>query len=218
MEPRTCGGGQVDPVTGDAGHLPAPEGRNGDGRYHPVPSLPVVDGCFVPNGPLGPTTVDSAGHTFNFPKNSGRTYPNVVAGAPIPVIATKANIGTTLAGIDYAQPAHSLLLIHANSGLTLDLAAVRRLHPGMRLARFRCVLGNSHPTSPKTLVDAYVLTDGTSRFERHKFTTKDGPFSIDLPLADSIRFLTLATTDGGDGESNDDVLLGDATFDLATAN
>jgi hypothetical protein len=208
-------GNQIDPTSGASGNLPPANERKGDGAYHPVPSLPVVDGCFMPNGAGGPVRTDSAGHTFAFPGTNGLTYLHIVAGGKIPVPAGRDPIGTALAGVDYAAPEHGLLLVHPNAGLTLDLSAVRRLHPGSRLTRFHCALGNSHPKVRQSKADAYVLADGASRFERRQFTGNDGAFHVDVPIQDADRFLTLATTDGGDGTAADDVLLGDPTFDLA---
>ena len=207
-------GNQIDASTGAAGALAAVGDTHGDGAYHPVPALPVVDGCFVPDGAAGPVRTDSAGHTFGFPPTNGITYLRIVAGGKVPVPRGADPIGTVLAGVDYAVPGRGLLLVHPNVGLTLDLAAIRRLHPGSRLVRFRCALGNSHPKSRQSKTDAYVLADGVPRFERRGFTTADDVFQVDVALRDAERFLTLATTDGGDGTAADDVLLGDPTFDL----
>ena len=103
--------------------------------------------------------------------------------------------------------------MHPNKGLTIDLAAVRRLHPAKSLSKFRCIAGNtSRPSNNHS--DLFILIDGSLRFERRHFTQADGPFQVGVPLSDTDRFLTLATTDGGDGTSLDWVLLGDPAIDV----
>jgi hypothetical protein len=53
------------------------------------------------------------------------------------------------------------------------------------------------------------------RFERHGFTSRDDVFYATAPLTDGDRFLTLVTTDGGDGPIHDYILWGDPVIDVA---
>lgn len=206
----------IDVTNGLAGALRQRGGASGDYRYHTVPTLPVVDGCFVPDGSRGPVRVDSEGHTFGFPATSNGTYNDIWAGGLIPVTSPDIRrMSTVLGGVDYSQPGHGLLAMHTNKGITLDLDKIRRLHPATLLARFACAAGNTWtpaagdpPRSPP-LADLYVLVDGRPRFTRRAFTPNDGPIRIDVQLREEDRFLTLATTDGGDGISSDGIILGD---------
>jgi hypothetical protein len=216
-------GMSIDSLTGRSGPLPHKPFFKGDGKYHAVPTVPVVDGCFVPDGTRGPDQVDSAGDRFAFPKTSDNS-PGIWAGGKVPsswaVVpgSTVVPILTTLENVDYAQGTHGLLHIHSNAGLTLDLTAIRRLHPGTSISRFRCIAGNSFITTVKFNVnpsaDLYVLVDGKQRFARRAFSPQDGAFAVEVLLQDSDRFFTLAVTDGGDTTTFDWVLLGDPVLDL----
>jgi hypothetical protein len=62
--------------------------------------------------------------------------------------------------------------------------------------------------------DLWVLVDGQVRFRRREISGLNGAFSIVVPLGDSERFLTLATTDGGNGIGWDQVLYGDPELEL----
>jgi hypothetical protein len=199
----------IDPLTGDVTTGRGVGDFVGDRKYHRVTPLPVVDGCFVPNGRSGPVQVDSNGDRFAFPVTSGMSFDRIWTGGPIPT--SGRTISTTLRGIDYAKPDHALLFIHSNTGLTLDLAAIRRLHPELLLLSFHCTVGNSFVPSQKgdnvePRADAFLLVDGKPRFQRTGFSNKDRPFLIDVPLRAADRFLTLATTDWKDHTKFDWVL------------
>jgi hypothetical protein len=177
-----------------------------------VPGVPVVDGVFVPSGRA---KVDSAGHTFDFPANDGRTFNHLWAGGTIPAPDGLEPPATRLGGVDYAEAGRGLLFMHSNKGLTVDLTAVRRLHPGRQLTRFRCAVGNTRPAGRAFRADAFVLVDGKPRFERRGFADRDHPTAVDVPLGAGDRFLTLAVTDGGDGIGQDWVIWADPSLDLA---
>ncbi len=202
----------IDPCSGRYGNLDTTEAmRSGDGTYHLCLGHSVVDGCFVPNGKL---QIDSAGHHFDFPKTDGGGVSHIWAGQAVPVVARKAQ---RLGGIDYTQTGHALLFLSANKGLTVDLAAARRLNAGKRIAGLVSVAGNSVPedalrSPPKA--DLFVIVDGQLRFERRGITPADGPFSVRVPLRESDHFLTFAVTDGGDTFFGDWIMLGDPQLEL----
>jgi ferric-dicitrate binding protein FerR (iron transport regulator) len=174
--------------------------------------MPIIDGFFFPGPQGGPTKVDSAGHQFDFPAGVGRTFNHIWTGGQIPWPEKKSFL-TKLGNVDYAGDDHRVLELHASNGLTLDLDQIRRLHPARKLTGFRAVFGNTavRPNADGLMprADAFVLVDGQSRFERRGFTNRDGAIAVDIPIADTDRFLTLATTDGGDGDNNDWVIFGD---------
>jgi hypothetical protein len=206
----------IDPATGHVvlGHPVAT--FPGNGNYHRVPAIPAVDGCFVPDGTRGPTEVDSAGHRFLFPPTGGDSFNRIWTGGTIP--SPGRPIYTTLRRVDYSQPGHGLLFIHSNTGLTLNLVAIRRLHPGMVISSFHCTVGNSYmplnePASTRPRSDAFVVIDGQSRFQRRAFSNNDEPFVVDVPLGPEDRFLTLTTTDGGDRAKFDWVLWADPVLE-----
>ncbi len=85
-----CGGngtmhlrsGAIDQRTGDSGLLDPVMGASRESpKYHRVPRLPVIDGCFIPRGH---TTVDSSGHVFDFGKTSGSSFYQIRAGGTFP--------------------------------------------------------------------------------------------------------------------------------------
>jgi hypothetical protein len=199
-----CGGdgttglrsGAIDQRTGNSGRLEpvfAIDTSNPD--YHPVPNLPIVDGCFVPNGNI---TIDSDAHTFNFGTTSGTSFYQIRAGGSIPWERKGETFTAVLGGVDYSQSGHGFFLLHPNAGITFDLAALRRLHPGLKLGDFRSVVGNTC-TSPFANEPAriLVLVDGRERFSLPQLWRKQKPIDIDVPLHDSERFLTVVTTDNG---------------------
>jgi hypothetical protein len=199
-----CGGdgtsslrsGAIDQRTGDSGLLqPAFAIDVATPQYHPVPRLPVIDGCFVPNGTI---PVDSAGHRFDFGTTSGTCFYQIRAGGKFPWAHRGEKFTAVLGDIDYSQAGHGFFLLHPNAGITFDLRTLRRLHPGMTLTHFRSVVGNTC-TSPLATEPAHVsvLVDGRTRFDQPKLWRKQKPVDIDVPLHDSDRFLTLVATDNG---------------------
>jgi hypothetical protein len=208
----------VNPRTGQVADVPRFEdllGDIGDGKYHRVKSLPFVDGVFIPDGHSGPVQTDSNGHTFEFPATSNRTGGYVWAGGPIPASPDEPNgIPSKLGDVDYALSGHGLLWMHANKGITFDLDAIRRANPRDKLVRFRAVAGTT--ATGGYLADLWVLVDGKFRFRRCQINASSGVYSIAIPLSGNDRFLTLATTDGGDGISADWTIFGDPRLEFAT--
>jgi RNA polymerase sigma-70 factor (ECF subfamily) len=207
-------GGMIDPSSGASGELEPVDEFGGDNVYHRVPALPVVDGCFVPDGANGSIQVDSAGDRVPLPKTDGASYDMIVGGNNVLTVAGATRILTVVGGVDYSKEGHWLLFLHANVGITFDLAAIRRCHPGLSLSRFYATVGNSFPRNLNGDVpgDMYCFVDGVSRFERKRFSRTD-TFTLDVPLNDTDRFLTIVTTDGGVGNSGHDILLGDCVLE-----
>ena len=219
-------GAGIDPTTGRATGTHAKLDKDlhfaGDGKYHRVPALPLVDGVFIPDGRAGPVQTDSAGHACEeFPATANRTGGYIWAGGAMPTSVDHPRmIRTELDGVDYASPGHGLLFLHANKGITFDLAAIRRANPGYKLIRFRAVAGNTETVSAEGLAayaDLWVLVDGQVRFRRREINGLNGAFSVAIPLDESDRFLTLAATDGGNGIDNDWIVFGDPRLELVPA-
>ncbi|MCG2684869.1 MAG: hypothetical protein L6306_14800, partial [Planctomycetales bacterium] len=176
----------------------------GDGKYHRVESMPLVDGVFIPDGRSGPVRIDSAGHTFaRFPNTHNDTWKRIWA---VGAILTDVPFAAVLGDIDYASPPHCLLFMHANNGITFDLEAIRRANPDCKPFRFRAVAGSSSEAMYSAdgvgvIADLWVLVDGQVRFERREingYSGYRGAFPVSISIGDDDRFLTLATTDGGD--------------------
>jgi hypothetical protein len=194
-----------------------PEGSNpmsGDGEYHRVSGMPLVDGVFIPHDRKKPVQVDSAGHAFaDFGVKENATWQHIWAGGVMrqPIYPTKVG------DIDYAVKPHGLLLLHANAAVTFDLEAIRRASPGCTLSRFRAIVANVEQYSqngPAVSADLRVLVDGQSRFQRREISGYSGAIPASVPLSASDRFLTLVATDGGNGISGDLGFFGDPRLEL----
>lgn len=213
--------GGIDALTGESGLLTSVNQRTGDWKIHSVPALPVIDCAFVPDGTKGLMPIDSAGHAFEFPQTSNISINRIWAAGEIPWFNTNG-ISTVLDGVNYSAAPHGLLCIHSNNGLTVDLQAIRRLYPDRVVSSFHCRIGNSYvngtqnETAVDPLADVFVIMDGKSRFDKRRFTHRDGIFNVDVPIDAADRFLTLATTDGGDGINDDWVLWVDPVLSLAS--
>jgi len=207
-------GGTVDPATGRTGPMPLTTDIDSDSQYHRISTMPVLDGCFIPKGGLKAVQVDSAGDRCAVGKTDGKTYDRIFSGNFIPVPADGWPISPVLNGVDYSQPDHWFLYLHANVGLTFDLAALRSLHPGSALEQFHAKIGNVFSRGAAVAGPSMVffIVDGKVRSQLRV----RGPavLSGEVPLSDSDRFLTIVVTDAGTGRQSKDILLGDAAFEM----
>ncbi|MDI9433821.1 MAG: NPCBM/NEW2 domain-containing protein [Planctomycetota bacterium] len=182
------------PTTGAYVH-PVETDRHGTHRYASVQWNRYVDGVFVPNG-IEPQIVSSAGHTFDeCPATNGVYYLEIT------------NIGDAdcgrqvLGGQVHGSPEQPCILMHANLGITFDLAEIASRNAGLRIERFRSAYGVSESaTSRRCNADFWVLVDGRVRFAQTGVKVKGIAGQIDVPLKETDRFLTLVTTDGGDAD------------------
>ncbi len=191
----------------------------GDGKYHRVEELPFVDGVFIPDGSAGSVQVDSAGHVFDvFPKTVNYAPYLIWAGGAIP--PARANISTTMNGIDYASKGHGLLFMHANLGIAFDLNAIRKANPGWTIARFLAVVANLEMISKagtNVSADYWVLVDGHVRSRCFQINAYSGCIPITVPIKPDERFLTLVSTDGGNSMNHDHITFGDPRLELIKA-
>ena len=211
----------IDVTTGRAGQLTQVAGQRGHHVYHRVAGLPVVDGCFIPDGSRGPMQIDSLGHAFTFPATTNQTFNLLWAGGAIPPADERAPnrraASAVLDGVDYSTSGHGCLAMHANKGLTLDLDQIRRLHPRSSLSRFTCMVGNNWKLSPEDAdrpplpAKFYIIVDGLQRYTR---TTEASGSRVEVPLDGSERFLTLVAVDGGSAIRANWILVGDPLVEL----
>jgi hypothetical protein len=174
-----------------------------------TPSLPFIDGVFVPGSTRGPMVVSSTGITFEgSPDASGYCYEGILNGALFQHGAFEVHPGR-LAGAAFDTPEHPSIGIHANAGITFDLDRIRSTMPETEICRFRALCGVSETVagyssdgtweSKKILVRFWVLVDGRVRFSREFAAVPSESQWIDVPLGPRERFLSLitTTTDGG---------------------
>jgi hypothetical protein len=206
--------GGIDPTNGKqvtAFDTKSQSPKSGDGQYHRVEGLPLVDGIFIPDGTKKDVQVDSAGHRFDgFQGTANKTWQYIWAAGTMP-----SEVSTRLDGIDYAKPPHGLLYMHASNAITFDLEAVRHVHPDCKLLRFRAAAANLEPGQYHDMADIWVLVDGKARFRRQQVDSYSGVFAVVVPIGEKDRFLTLAATDGGNGIiSHDWIMFGDPRLEM----
>ena len=212
----------IDPLTGEITSSPATGLLLGDNLYHVTNGSPFIDGVFIPNGALGPTTIDSFKHRFQFPASDGKGYDLIRRGgtceAPEYGGLEHPKIPPVFGGVDYASFGHTAVGLHANAGLTIDLNAVAHMHVGMRAARFTAQVANiGRKRGGEGLADFWVLIDGRMLQHLVDITPTSGSSPVDVLLSPGDRFLTLVSTDAGNGNGLDWVTLGDPRLHLVRA-
>lgn len=166
-----------------------------------------VDGVFIPDGGSGPVTISSTGLTVNdLPDSEGQAWDSIRHG---PV---NSQFSTELGGTDFGSGDHSLLSLHANCGITFDLAAMRAagLPADVTLNAQAGYFGQT----PRDGASLFVCVDGKKVWHKEGLGRDDGLQTISIPIPADARFLTLITLDHGNGIGHDQICLADA--DLTT--
>jgi hypothetical protein len=199
---RSRGAG-IDPADGAKVNELVPSNPLQSKSYNRVAWNRLIDGVFIPDGKTGAVQLDSAGNTFTaFPATSAMTYS--------PVWARAADVARDeqlrykefwmyhgqADGWDAPRRRSGLLAMHANVGLTFDLAALREVHPGVvRPLKFAAAVEMTHE---KGQADVWVFVDGKEKFRRDALRQSDGAVRVEVKLAAEVRFLTLVVTDGAE--------------------
>lgn len=184
-------------------------------RFAPS-SFDFVDGVFIPDGDNGNAEipVSSTGVTISgLPTTSGMAW-DMIRNGPV-----ASQHSPELDGIDFTKGGHQLLGLHANAGITFDLAAMRAQLAAATsessvdaerqiTLRFTAKLGYFGAVG-SNFADAWVFVDGRQVAEFRKLRRADGLQEIDVQLPATARFLTLVSTDGGNGYSMDQIGFGD---------
>ena len=185
--------GGIDPTTGNIvtefwGTRKAPN------DYRVVGYSPYVDGVFVPNK-VNKQVVSSKGNIFeSCPPTSGLCFNSIMNSNRVLGISNndvnKSNINITSA---------KCLIMHANSGITFDLKAIRETLPVDNIVAFKTNFGieKGVPMPEVSKVDFWVLVDGEVKVSRAKVDDFN-LYSASIEISDDNRFLTLITTEGGD--------------------
>jgi len=179
-----------------------------DNGFVAVPSLPFIDGVFVPDNSDGSAIVTSTGINFEqCPRTSGTSYEAIVYGANFQVGSSGEIHYGRLVGRTYDTRAHPSIGMHPNAGITFDLNAIRNAMPEARIMRFHALCGVAENVVPFAKRDAdpntievtfWILVDGQPRFFRTLGVVPAQSEPIDVPIGPGDRFLTLATTNPGE--------------------
>ncbi|MBL9183923.1 MAG: DUF1553 domain-containing protein [Verrucomicrobiaceae bacterium] len=169
-------------------------------RLQKIPSVPSVLWVFVPSGPKLPIAFKQ--EVTGIPATSGHFW-DTIANRPL-----NAQRSTTLSGIDFATKGHSMLAMHANSGITFDLAKLRE-QSGLKAMRLTGLVGfGADKAAAASKADFTVFVDAELKFQKLKLR-KDETAALDLEVPAKAKTLTLIATDGGDGIGNDLLFIGD---------
>jgi len=156
-----------------------------------VPAAPSILSVFLPNGPAP------------IPSTSGHFW-DAIANRPL-----NAQRSTKLGATDYATKGHSLLAMHANSGITFDLHQLRA-QGGLNAMRLTGLIGfGADKAAAASKADFTVLVDAELKFQKLKLR-KDETAALDIMVPAEAKTLTFIATDGGDGIGNDILFIGDA--------
>jgi hypothetical protein len=197
----------IDPATGQitSGHKILGENDRG---FAPTPSLPFIDGVFVPDSNDGSAIVTSTGLSFKqCPKTCGKCYEPIVDGAVFEVGRSGPIQYGRLAGRMYDTKLNPSLGMHPNAGITFDLDAIRSAMPEAEIERFDALCGVSETvvryaerdSDPNAIeVTFWVLVDGQLRFSKKLGAVPAQSERIRVPIGPDDRFLTLATTRPGE--------------------
>ncbi len=175
-------------------------------RFILTPDFPGIDCIFIPGFDDQPAQISSTGLTCDvFPTTNGRVWGYLFNGAwhkgtGVPYHTHK------LDGVDLDYDQYHALKIHSNLGISYDLKSIQLAMPGLRPVRLRARAGLSETaayyTNKMPSAVFWVLLDGEVRLRRAVLMS-DGGFDIDIPLLPTTRFVSLAVTDGGDGNAYD---------------
>jgi mono/diheme cytochrome c family protein len=153
--------------------------------------LPHIDGVVIPKSGAD-IPISSTGLTVSdIPGADGKAWDAIRHGPANGTHSTKHG------GIDFAK---NMLGLHANAAITFDLRGLRRAGQ-----RFVAQIGYFGKAEDQYHADGWVFLDGKKVCEFRKLMRSDGLQSIDVPLPESARFLTLMATADGNGISMDQI-------------
>ncbi|MBI4662176.1 MAG: HYR domain-containing protein [Verrucomicrobia bacterium] len=171
---------------------------------------PRVNGVFVPSGA---TQIATAGLDFAFPATNGRSWDAIRNG--VGTLETNQDVNSlydetgaiTTVGVG----------MHANSGITFDLAQIAAVYPGMSASSFAGNVGGLHNPIRCGTGDAitHVLIDGALVYSKRVGLTADASTLFNIAIPAGAHYLTLATTDGGNGYGCDKAYFANAILQFS---
>lgn len=165
-------------------------------------TVKFVDGVVIPDLSPEGTQISSTGlKVMKPPRTSGQAWDAIRYG-PI-----NSYFSTKLDGVDYAADGHTLLSLHANAAITFDLAALREAGAPAEM-KFTATAGYFGQT-PKNGASYFVYVDGELKANQKNIGRDDGGLAVEVVLPVAARFLTLMSTDGGNGIGHDQICFAD---------
>jgi len=170
-------------------------------RLQKVENVPGVKWVFVADG-KGTVSVDAKQEVKGVPATTGHFW-DTIANRPL-----NAQRSTKLGDTDFNAKGHTMLAMHANSGITFDLVKLRE-QSGLAAMRLIGLVGfGASKEAAATRADFTVFVDAGLKFQKLKLR-KDETAALDVEVPATAKTLTLIATDGGDGIGNDLLFIGD---------
>ena len=170
-----------------------------DNNYYTFKDSKYIDGVFVPDGGNGLVTISSTGLTFNCPNTSGKYTHNICIFQGGLNRDKSTILPPVFNGKDYESLSVPVLLLHSNSGITIDLLEVRENNPEYIISKFTAMGGITEAVigaeGDEADVSVWVLVDGEVRYENKLIDVNDGIIDFDIELTNQDRFLTLIVSD-----------------------
>ncbi len=168
---------------------------------------PFIEGVFIPEGQGGKAKIpyNSTGDSLTgIPSTSKATWDAIRKG---PV---NSQHSPSLAGVDFTKGGNELLGLHANSGITFDLKAFRNelKTDALKLSAKVGYFGSKG----SFFADVWIYVDGEKVFEVRGLKRDDGLKDVEIKFSRQARYMTLISTDGGNGYSHDQVCFTNATL------
>lgn len=165
-----------------------------------------VDGVFVPQKE-SQQVISSSGLTIDdVPTNLAGSWDYIRSGPPSGYSAT------TIDDINYGTPPHWCVALHANKGITFALTPLRVFH-GAKKMSFQTTIGHVGEKDQSTL-DVTIYIDGRQVTQYLGIKSQQAGIPIRLNLNPTDKFLTFLVTQGPDGISHDQAILGDARLEI----
>ncbi|WP_197451176.1 DUF1553 domain-containing protein [Rosistilla oblonga] len=167
---------------------------------------PFVDGVFIPAS--SKTQISSTGvFVSELPNNSGNAW-DAIRNGPV-----TSQFSSKLGSTDYNADGHSMIGLHANAGITFDLDAMRDAlaagNPDVSKTdafEFSTTVGYGGRTVEPS-AEFHILFDG--ELILRKRIGRNDVVHVSRAIPAKTRFLTLISTDGGNGYGHDQVSFGD---------
>lgn len=183
------------PTTDGAGFVPIKR----HGHLIPVTSSEFVDGVFVPK--TNTATISTTGLNVNdIPPSTGMTWDYFKYGP------SGGSSSDVIDGINYNNEPNRVLSLHANKGITFDVQAMRTAYE-FGVSRFTTVFGHAG-AKDKSQLDFCVYLDGKKVLEARNFKAQQKGLPVDIEIPPTVRFITLVVTEGAQGISHDQAILG----------
>lgn len=168
---------------------------------------PYVDGVFLPRN-SAEQTISSTGLTIKDAPTGAQTASwDYIKYGP-----SQGFTSNVINDVDYNAEPNWILGLHANKGFTVDLEAIRKKHD-FSTGVFKTVVGHGGEKEMST-IDVAIYLDGQLRYRQRAFRAQQPGPELSIPFSLDNRFLTILVTEGTDGNSHDQGILGNPRIEI----